>query len=142
MFDPDPARTTPISVMEIIAPYFVLFDNMFFFGSLAGNVDFFLRSEVAGSGWAWTREHPPHVQWVMGCRPIEITFFLVPTEGKTIVEVAEQYIGTLLHEMIHAFMVLYGCKQSCCRRQFEEAGKSGHGVAWLDAATRIERGWR
>ncbi|KAM0128037.1 hypothetical protein ACHAP3_008477 [Botrytis cinerea] len=55
----------------------------------------------------------------------------------------ENYLGTMLHEMVHAFFSIYVCKCnfSCKRKvlEFEESGMTGHGMQWQRAAMSIER---
>ncbi|KAH6682730.1 hypothetical protein B0J14DRAFT_646963 [Halenospora varia] len=49
------------------------------------------------------------------------------------------YLGTLLHEMIHAFFQLYSCGCSICKREaFERYGRSGHGWHWIDVAISLQ----
>ncbi|CAD6442256.1 1ecf7537-e412-45ee-ba16-503bac678daa [Sclerotinia trifoliorum] len=59
------------------------------------------------------------------------------------VTLLKNYLGTLLHEMIHAFFSIYVCKcNAACRRKaldLEESGVTGHGTPWLRAARSIER---
>ncbi|KAF5871907.1 uncharacterized protein Bfra_008933 [Botrytis fragariae] len=54
----------------------------------------------------------------------------------------ENYLGTMLHEMVHAFFSIYVCKcNTSCRRkvlEFEESGMTGHGMQWQRAARSIE----
>jgi hypothetical protein len=47
-------------------------------------------------------------------------------------------LGTLLHEMTHAFLELYSCFCQDCRRKLKHLGPTGHGFAWQDAAFAIE----
>ena len=48
-------------------------------------------------------------------------------------------LGTLLHEMIHAFMFLYCCSSSKCHFDAESLGHTWHAAAWQDAAYAIEK---
>ncbi|KAF7943699.1 uncharacterized protein EAE97_005769 [Botrytis byssoidea] len=54
----------------------------------------------------------------------------------------ENYLGTMLHEMVHAFFSIYVCKcNTSCRRkvlEFEESGMTGHGMQWQRAARSVE----
>lgn len=47
-----------------------------------------------------------------------------------------EYIAVLLHEMLHAFLELWGC--GTCRERFENIGIGGHGPAWQEAACALE----
>ncbi|TEY47579.1 hypothetical protein BOTCAL_0304g00140 [Botryotinia calthae] len=55
----------------------------------------------------------------------------------------ENYLGTMLHEMVHAFFSIYVCKCNFrCKGkvlEFEESGMTGHGMQWQRAAMSIER---
>ncbi|KAI9648127.1 hypothetical protein NHQ30_002759 [Ciborinia camelliae] len=64
------------------------------------------------------------------------------TEAEAVV-LLRNYLGTMLHEMVHAFFSIYVCKCNfSCRRknlEFEESGMTGHGLHWLNASRSIER---
>ena len=47
-------------------------------------------------------------------------------------------LSVLLHEMIHAFLLLYSCPLKC---QFDprSSGHTGHAGAWQDAAYAVEK---
>ena len=52
-------------------------------------------------------------------------------------------VGTLLHECIHAFLMLYSCEGYCGRQVCREhndlvLGKSGHGHVWRDLAVAVQ----
>ena len=54
------------------------------------------------------------------------------------------YIGTLLHECVHAFIEVYTCGDRCRRLSCIEAhdfhvGKTGHALAWTLLAARVQR---
>jgi hypothetical protein len=46
-------------------------------------------------------------------------------------------LGTMIHEMIHAYFQIYSCENQVCRDKLEHLGKTGHGFAWQDAAYAI-----
>ena len=48
------------------------------------------------------------------------------------------YVGTLLHEMIHAFLGPWGCAFPDCQKSWETMGKTGHGCVWQDIALALE----
>jgi len=49
------------------------------------------------------------------------------------------YIQTLLHEMIHAFINNYACFCSRCKKRYkQQAGRTGHGLAWRTIAYKVE----
>ncbi|KAE8451387.1 hypothetical protein EG329_004016 [Mollisiaceae sp. DMI_Dod_QoI] len=51
----------------------------------------------------------------------------------------ESYVGTLLHEMIHAFLCIYTCYCGSCQERFEwYEGVRGHGETWYSMAAELE----
>lgn len=48
-----------------------------------------------------------------------------------------EYLGTLLHEMGHAFLGLWGCDNWDCKTIVEREGM-GHGWAWQNIAFAVE----
>ncbi|ESZ97299.1 hypothetical protein SBOR_2327 [Sclerotinia borealis F-4128] len=64
------------------------------------------------------------------------------TEAQSVV-LLRNYLGTMLHEMVHAFFSIYVCKcNTVCRDkvlEFEQSGHTGHGMNWQNAARSIER---
>ena len=46
------------------------------------------------------------------------------------------YLGTLLHEMVHAFLMLWGCDRSSCPKN------EGHGGTFLDIAYALAKATR
>lgn len=66
-----------------------------------------------------------------------------PETEKESVVLLKNYLGTMLHEMIHAFFSIYVCKcNEKCRHkvlEFEQSGVTGHGLHWQNAARCIER---
>ncbi|KAF7960701.1 hypothetical protein EAE96_000375 [Botrytis aclada] len=65
-----------------------------------------------------------------------------PQNEKDSKKLLENYLGTMLHEMVHAFFSIYVCKcNTSCRRkvlEFEQSGMTGHGMQWQRAARSIE----
>lgn len=59
------------------------------------------------------------------------------------VQLLRDYLGTMLHEMVHAFFSIYVCMcDDRCRQQcleYRENGVTGHGEPFLKAARSIER---
>lgn len=52
----------------------------------------------------------------------------------------KSYLGTLVHEMVHAVFALYSCYDCspCVTRFTDEVGTSGHGMLWQKLAMSIE----
>jgi hypothetical protein len=56
-----------------------------------------------------------------------------PRAGATL---AEERLGTILHELLHAFLDEFSCRR--CPSYFEDLGHAGHGRAWQLVAKAIE----
>ncbi|CZR55048.1 uncharacterized protein PAC_04934 [Phialocephala subalpina] len=48
------------------------------------------------------------------------------------------YIETLLHEMVHAFIIIHTCYCNRYERDFEAEGQHGHGITWHAMTTELE----
>ena len=44
------------------------------------------------------------------------------------------YFGTLLHEMLHAFLKMWGCRHSSHYYRHKTEGIAGHGHVWQNVA--------
>jgi hypothetical protein len=59
------------------------------------------------------------------------------------VQLLQDYLGTMLHEMVHAFFSIYVCKcdDRCVKyyHEYSESGVTGHGEPFLKASRSIER---
>jgi hypothetical protein len=52
----------------------------------------------------------------------------------------ENYIESLLHEMIHAIIQIYTCSCDDCGSKYEsDEGKTGHGRTWQTIAHEVEK---
>jgi hypothetical protein len=49
------------------------------------------------------------------------------------------WAGTLLHEMIHAYLYLFMLPKKTRTKKFEADGRTGHGLAWQDIAYVLEK---
>lgn len=50
----------------------------------------------------------------------------------------KDYLETLLHELIHAFFNVWGCRADGCSNEWEVLGVRGHGYALQDTALALE----
>ena len=110
--------------------YFELFDDYFFLGSLRQ------YTKVA-----WAHNTPANVEWVgftqinrrsMTPGPLEILIQVKRQDDQLLNrEIIRECLDTLLHEMIHAFFMIY----SVSARETE--GLTGHGLCWVQVATVI-----
>jgi hypothetical protein len=119
---------------EAFAAFFEVFDDLFFFGSLRERVTFRivpLTGNQQSTIPALTK--PVRVIVTDGTTEMHIEIQIT-----TINEVNE-LLGILLHEMCHAFFLIYSCNVDNCMNRFENCAKDGHGIAWQKVAAAIEK---
>jgi hypothetical protein len=123
---------------DVIEAYFKLFDRLFFFGSLEGRceVHFSIRQNVS-AGMNGASEHNTFSFLPLG-KIILLKLYKRDYQFPRRRDRLNSFLGTVLHEMIHAFHLLWGCKYRWCERKIENEGKSGHGWAWQDTAYALE----
>ena len=116
--------------------YFELFDDLIFAGSLKLYVTIFLVDDIDGPetlgntvfSLDHTMDNPS-----LTIRIVERAHFLPASLCGTAV------LQTLLHEMIHAFFMLYHCHCSkCVIRGVANIGITGHGLCFRSLAKAIE----
>jgi hypothetical protein len=123
---------------QIIQFYQPIFDKLFFLGSLKGQLQIFATgtpAQIAGNlGWT-QRDH-------RDASKANITVNTLIDYGNTR---TMSRIGTVLHEMIHAFLIIYGLPQYMSDprfRRFSGTGYTEDGVAWQDIAYALEKAFR
>jgi hypothetical protein len=132
-----------MSDKDVIKKHFYLFNNLFFFGSLANRC----MLEMPNEGWKSSG--------MKGCTSFHFSyralFGLANQRWKiTIWKETEpsrryrllKYLGTLLHEMIHVFFDLWACNHISCHPKLERRGATGHGWAWQDTTFALEKACR
>ncbi|CAG8980840.1 hypothetical protein HYALB_00003769 [Hymenoscyphus albidus] len=121
--------------------YFRIFDNLFFNGtlenlcsvSLTRNQHFVPLGQIG----------PPKTtsQFAMGIEIRDLLAFPRRWEVFPLREWLASYIETLLHEMLHAFFMIYSCPCTSCNvtnKSAQGLGLAGHGESWLRAALQLE----
>lgn len=110
---------------SVLDTYFKVFNHAFFFGSLS-NVGFTLYSSRREEGGLYGRCRSVGVDSVESAH-IEIYKLKsnFDREKKLL-----SYLGTLLHEMIHALFAIYACDADDCRDRSENEGAKRHGPAF------------
>ena len=110
--------------------YFEIFDDYFFLGSLRQ------YTKVA-----WAHNTPANIEWVGHTKTK--SSFMTPGPLEVLIQVKRQdhrlrnreiigeCLDTLLHEMIHAFFMIYSVSA------METEGLTGHGECWVRVATVI-----
>lgn len=153
-------------IEQTLGTFFRLFDDMFYFGLLKDKVSLEIRTKPLGLPLEETingsYDDVLHGLMEKGSRTATM---LAPNEGKPKIVIlvfktpylgdpsnmdssevfAAQVrfgIGTMLHEMLHAFFDIYACKcWKRCHEKFQDpvdgVGLSGHGAKWCEAMKAI-----
>ncbi|KAF7950904.1 uncharacterized protein EAE97_002456 [Botrytis byssoidea] len=114
-------------VRKFTTHYIAIYDKLFFFGSLFATrrvsyrVKWMEENKVKNSVATTSADLDPSDNQVKEC-----AINLHSGDG----------LGTLAHEMLHAFMLIFGCRG--CYKPPEQTTDAGHGHAWQDAAYEIE----
>lgn len=136
--------TTLPEDIEFLIVYFQIFDELFFEDTLHYLCHLsFLRDPSP------TRLGQASYPGTIGDFAVYIeirNLFFFPTKklkaGMSVTERLDQYCGTLLHEMVHAFFRIYSCRCEKCRgilTSHEGIGHKGHGESWLRVTLELER---
>jgi hypothetical protein len=127
----------------VLLEYLNLFDDMFFMGGLKKLCYIEVHSVLEGRwGDCTSHQHQPH--FLTFRYPYEIRIRMRnlrehPKYRDPQVRL-HNYLGTLLHECIHAIFGLYVCwsHQECQSHARESQGLRGHMHAWQDIAALLE----
>lgn len=124
-----------VSTRDIILFYEPIFDKLFFFGSLKGRLNITASGKWTFSegnyGWTAPKTRRPDMAKI-------VINTLAPGTQKRVLD----HMGTLIHEMIHAFILIYALPQytyNMAYQNFANDGYTGHGVAWHDIAYALEK---
>lgn len=126
----------------VIKKFWKQFDQLFFFGTLDSRcyweIDWNAHPNILGL--CTTTEQYGYNTQVGGSSPhararIQLSKLHGVNREKRLVE----YIGTLLHEMCHAFMTVWCCEARSCFQRSDCCGVTGHGDAWQDASLTVEQ---
>lgn len=127
-------HVTRYSRVDVLNAYFYLFDELFFFGSINPRCSLRLKiQEPSTNGYTMNGRTESMGK---GRRNI-VTLYLRKSEERTRFEAMSQYVGSLLHEMIHVFIFCWACDQGSCAERTHEGGV-GHGQVWQDIAYFLE----
>ena len=132
-----------------VQKYFELFNKIFFFGALTKDFcELKFVEEVGVSREEWhrnsthedveghTTDPRRHRLCYQGCTKISIFEQKDDVSKATLLR---RYLGTLLHEMIHAFIHIYICLSPSCEAQTAQLeGSGGHGITWHRLALAFE----
>jgi hypothetical protein len=120
-----PAGTSTYKIAKIYMP---IFDRLFFFKSLRGRLHIIPTGKYSKKTYGWTEDTSNNKAKIVVNTSWE--------DGKTRVL---KHIATTLHEMIHAFLLIYMLPYYRDERpSFYGDGYTGHGAAWQDIAYALE----
>ncbi|TGO24472.1 hypothetical protein BPAE_0102g00340 [Botrytis paeoniae] len=124
-------------VKKFTTHYITIYDKLFFFGCLLATERMSYHVERREARTAMYEavtipicdrdDHVTHTR---------IEVYVEPQPGFTTEEQTRDWLGVLAHEVLHSFMLIFGCDG--CDMSPEQAGPSGHGHGWQAAAYRIE----
>ncbi|TGO59113.1 hypothetical protein BCON_0048g00390 [Botryotinia convoluta] len=124
-------------VKEFTTHYITIYDKLFFFGCLLATKRMSYHVERREARTAMYEavtipiggpdNHITHTR---------IEVYVEPEPGFTTEEQTRDWLGTLAHEVLHSFMLIFGCDG--CGMSPEQAGPRGHGHGWQAAAYQIE----
>jgi hypothetical protein len=127
----DIRKDTEHSRHEVVEAYFHFFDDLFFFGSLRHRVELRIADRTSGGvvGLAGGTRGLYKDDQILGMfdgrlkKAAVLSLFLRQEESRSRKQALQEYRGTLLHEMIHAFLICWACDYEECRVAW-----SGHGA--------------
>jgi hypothetical protein len=127
----DIRKDTEHSRYEVVEAYFHFFDDLFFFGSLRHRVELRIAYRTSGgvvdlAGGTRGLYKDDQILGMFDGRlkkAAVLTLFLKQEESRSRKHALQEYRGTLLHEMIHAFLICWACDYEECRVAW-----SGHGA--------------
>jgi hypothetical protein len=123
---------------KVLNAYIDLFDEFFFFGTLTSRCTFpFKHKREDGKFGAVKSEYRLE-------KSFKVVLYDRLPEENTRYKRLRGYVGTLLHEMIHAFFRLWACDYDECSYTWDGIGHRGseHGRAWQDVAFALEKAVR
>ncbi|KAH6682728.1 hypothetical protein B0J14DRAFT_632402 [Halenospora varia] len=120
---------------SFLKQYFDLFNKLYFLNALEEQATLYLSLEHEGA-----TGHASHTKRDKNDKnKVVMVLFNRGDKSTTSEQWLRSFVGNLLHEIIQAFFDLYVCTCSSCNLKiFENCGKTGHGVNFLDVANTME----
>lgn len=129
----------------VIQNFYKKFDVIFFFGTLAGRCTWEIDWETLPGvlGYCHTAEQYGYNTQMKGPSAhqrsvIKLQKNLNTSRDKRL----SSYLSTLLHEMCHSFMMVWSCDARSCYANDELLGTTGHGDAWQNTCTAVDKAVR
>jgi hypothetical protein len=119
---------------EAFTEFWEVFDDLFFFGSLHERVTVKMVPLTGGQRST--------VDAITVTVPVVLSDGTVERHAEiqtTTVNRLNMLLSSLLHEMCHAFLLVYSCNADKCMERFKNCGKYGHGIARQKVAAAIEK---
>lgn len=130
---------------KVIMNFFKEFDKLFFFGSLDSRVTLNIQwgNPPLLLGYCKADEEISYNTQVGRVSPhMRAMIVLSKNEGMDRDTRLLEYLATLLHEMCHAFLQLWGCDTGHCMQDANAGGPTGHAAAWQDICFAVEKATR
>src|SRR6266536_448561 len=128
---------TRYSEEEAVRNYMSLFDSLFFFGVISGRIKLvFNAPNRLSDGRLGECAKATTSAFGTTLRSSDIRIFPTNTAGCRARMI--YYRQILLHEMCHAVLGTFCCRQGSCEDHREGTGWTGHGAAWQRVALALE----
>ena len=117
---------------DLMEAYCHFFDDMFFFDCVRKHCTLSFSSSTTSSAYGrsvYTDYLGPKF-WKWGQIHAKIVIYSRNHKTSRRSKLMRCYITTLLHEMLHVFLELWGC--SPCKDRPENIGLGGHGPVWQE----------
>lgn len=120
----------------VLESYFRRFDFFFFLGGLRRYTEIVLRPRKNRSHRK--RDRRGKTKWTNKGK-FHLKIKIYKRRRGTLDQLLDDYLGTLLHEMVHGFFYSFACTGPCCNyKAFSNLGGGGHGTRYIDVANAIE----
>lgn len=139
--------------LEELTGYFNIFDKDFFFGALSNGVCCLKVIEAGSDEWNTNINDPRRLdgyarRTYSSLPELEkpyctITIYERPADEADGESRLRHCVGTLLHEMVHCFIMVYTCPCPSCAETFKaQYGQKHHGETWHILATDLQKAVR
>ncbi|KAH6682729.1 hypothetical protein B0J14DRAFT_673139 [Halenospora varia] len=127
----------------LLRAYFQIFDKLFFFGTLGGNV--FLEPRIKGSQYQHSHETGRRglLTEISNDHRLGLIVYDDREANMSGTDWILRLLGTMLHYMILAFFRLFAARlrtddKNYALLNFDQCGRTEHGVSWLDVAAALQ----
>ena len=137
----NPRNPGNYSEIDILSQYFYLFDALFFGGELSLACTLKLHHNRGNFRERLLGVCDSHTVQVGRNGKIEVKCDIVVWLRHDIPDASARrldQLSTMAHEMVHAYLDVYGCMRCIRLDRLDLTGKDGHGFAWQDALYAVK----